>query len=154
MNRDIKFRGKRFDTGEWVMGDMCRMMSDDNLCIMPDSFFATRHFGKDEDNNPIIENSLAIGGFYPVVKDTVGQFTTKIDRNNECIFEDDIIKTPLGHICIIKWDHVREIKSDDAYEYTCFCYHHVIQSKNYHFDEAHRCEVIGNVHEHPHLIKP
>lgn len=90
----------------------------------------------------------------PTTSNKVMQFTGLHDKNGKDIFEGDIIKTPLGHICIIKWDHVREVKTDDAYEYTGFCYHNVAQSKNYHFDEAHRCEVIGNIHEHPHLLKP
>lgn len=67
MNREIKFRGKRIDNGEWVYGYLA-----------------------DEDYiNDIYSIDLSS---IEVDRDTVGQFTGLSDKNGKEIFEGDIIK--------------------------------------------------------------
>lgn len=81
--REILFRGKRVDNGEWVEGYYVK---------------ATHHWhehGVHEDW--IVGGASQNGGWftvnnrYAVVAETVGQFTGVIDRNDNKIFEGDIV---------------------------------------------------------------
>lgn len=65
--RDILFRGKDKDTGEWVYG-----------CYV------------NQFNTPLMYATN--GDVYEVDPDTVGQFIGLLDVNGERIFEDDIIR--------------------------------------------------------------
>lgn len=69
MIRDILFRGKRVDNGEWVQGMPCSDL----------------HGGVDA-------IQAFNGGIYEVIPETVGQFTGMYDKFNNKIFEGDIVK--------------------------------------------------------------
>jgi uncharacterized phage protein (TIGR01671 family) len=94
MKREILFRGKRVDNGEWVDGMLAYFFDNPkNAMIMPTCYFGTRDFGgEDEKGNPIIEDEMAMGGFINVIPETVGQFTGITDKNGGRIFEGDLIE--------------------------------------------------------------
>ena len=122
--REILFRGKRADNGEWVTGLLGRY-------------------------NPNFECANIINEFeliVPVKTETVGQYTGLTDKNGTKIFEGNIVnfKTTAYHFknCRIKYQscYARYCAIDNkGYEYP--------------MDKTFEYEVIGNIHDNPELIK-
>ena len=145
--REILFRGKRCDNGEWVQGFYVR---------------ADHHWHK----NGIHKDWIALGASanggwfalhnkYAVKAETCGQFTGLTDKNGKKIFEGDIVAQ--------NWyDH--DEPSDDSFGEVVFCEYDCsfsvmdIQKDGivplgrchaYHWE----AEVIGNIHDNPELLE-
>ena len=125
--REILFRGKRTDNGEWVEGLVARY-------------------------NPKFDCANIVDGFeslVPVKTETVGQYTGLTDENGQKIFEGDIVKGdreyftythPYGRVIydggqfLIAFDDVLE-------DIECFG------------AWANAVEIIGNIHDNPELVE-
>lgn len=145
--REILFRGKRKDNGEWVEGgSIFRLMNK-----IGEHFFIPQ-FGEGliatHDDN--IMNIVALENMtmYRVIPETVGQYTGLKDKNGKKIFEGDIIsrKTTIEK-------RIYRILFDEG----AFCYlydRNTFPLTDYEFGlYCEDVEVIGNIHDNPELLK-
>jgi len=139
--RDILFRGKRIDNGEWIQG----------------------HYGGYTLMSGVTINAISvpyknsIGGSlcYDVDSTTVGQYTGLTDKNSKKIFEGDIIKI------VPDYDYSDDYSISKVYSYNgIFCV-------DYHGDDFDSTalgflndylpdgdfEVIGNIYDNPELLE-
>ena len=122
--REIMFRGKRVDNGEWAYGDLA-FKKDGTPCIR----FWTK---------------LGIFTARAVIPETVGQYTGLTDKNGTKIFEGDIVLFNVDERGVVYYDN----------EETSFMmeYGNCIVQMGYCFCSR-DLEVIGNIHDNPEFLK-
>lgn len=152
--RTIKFRGKKPYTGDWVFGDLLHIAGG---CLI--------YFGSNTDTTkPDIEecNPVAVELFNDevavVLSDTVGQFTGLTDKNGAEIYEGDIIRSPLGHVVIVKFGYKEHIVKHDIFTDRFAAYGWIVGNvingiTDFLDNEFLQGEVIGNIHDNPELLK-
>lgn len=126
--REILFRGKRIDNGEWVYGNL-------NYGTIEIKSIKGSYYISDFDVNPWDKK------FYPVIPESVGQYTGLTDKNGKKIFEGDIIFDPE-----LKENHI--VMFDEG----GFCTEEMFLQFYLCFDEM-EVEVIGNIYDNPELLE-
>lgn len=131
MTREIKFRGKRLDNGEWVYGDLIQAQSGATSIIANLSPF-------ESDNDFRIVRGRILG----VNPDTIGQYTGLKDGNGKDIYEGDVVKHVFEDDIIIGevvwWTEVCGLCiriKDEMYGLSSYCW------------------VIGNIYDNPELLE-
>ena len=153
MKREIIFRGKRIDNGEWVY-----------------SYFwhIKEHYNPKLSNRHCIK-SIKNGLDYEVIPETVGQFTGLTDKNGVKIFEGDVIQWTFGKHY---WEAVVQStpESQSVNLYTLETFHNCtkdMETEEYTYERSdsrggfrndvtylsNKSEVIGNIHDNPELLK-
>ena len=122
--REILFRGKRKDNGEWVEG---------YLYVTQKGQYEISRYSESYD----CERFTAV-----VIPETVGQYTGVTDKNGKKIFEGDIVTMPAygggKHKTVVYFKNGK----------------FAVDGSNYHFKDIapKRMEVIGNMHDNQELI--
>lgn len=148
MERKIKFRGKRFDNGEWVVG---------SLLSIEDTCFIIEEGDFDFDYRTEAHAFWFDCTQKEVDPDTIGQFTGLLDKNGKEIYEGDILRSPLGNVVIVKFGYKEHIVKHDIFTDSFAAYGWIVENvKNGITDfldnEFLQGEVIGNIHDNPSLI--
>jgi len=81
--REIRFRGRRKDNGEWVYG---WLIGDTQTFIISSFMITYRNTGE-----KTIDPSCS--SIFEVIHETVGQYTGHVDKNLKEIYEKDLVKT-------------------------------------------------------------
>ena len=125
--REIVFRGKRTDTGEWVYGNL---LQDSGLCFIVKNI--------EELTEKPFNGCL-------VNPDTVGQYTGLKDRNGRDVWEGDLLLTPEGDIMVAEW-------RDAQIMTRCVRPHNPCYKNSLTFAYP-VSVVIGNIHDNPELLE-
>ena len=138
--REILFRGKRKDNGEWVCGDLLQDKDLEKCYIEYFEYYSS-------ENGPQRDYCQC-----EVIPETVGQYTGLTDKNGKKIFEGDIVKIKdYSKGCALNYEQPTSnwvVKWNDKYAQFTIDYMSLLPYK--HFDES---EVIGNIHDNPELLK-
>jgi uncharacterized phage protein (TIGR01671 family) len=134
--REIKFRGKRVDNGEWVYG-----------CLIYDNVQTRIAVDLTQYNSKYCDTKS-----FEVAPETVGQFTGLLDRHGKEIYEEDIYKKHNNTYLVIWTSHgfMWQTIYDNWLNKNIFSraeksWLSEIDCKNF-------IEVIGNIHDNPELI--
>lgn len=129
--REILFRGKRIDNGDWAEGTPFQEYNNfwgEWLWLIQTKHPLT--------NVPYLHLEIA--------RKTISQFTGLADKNGKKIFEGDILKGSWNTILIVFYDDVSasyRVKTPTGYE----------RDPSYYGID--RLEVIGNIHDNPELLE-
>ena len=145
--KEILFRGKRKDNGEWIEGYFLQLHRSERAFIVPKQFVQRGILRMSGETPPKI---ISI----EVIPETVGQFTGLTDKNGKKIFEGDIVKEWSSH-----WK--TPLKTEiNIYEVVCEYLGslHLIRKTEYGENSTplYRrsvVEVIGNIYDSPELLE-
>lgn len=133
--REILFRGKRIDNGEWVEGFYCQRkekilggIKTRHMILVPDA------------------DSYSGARWIDVNPTTVGQYTGLTDKNGKKIFEGDVVKgfyKPTDKLVC------GSVKYENHLARMLILNRGVCAGLSH----CHHVEVIGNIHDNPELLE-
>lgn len=138
--RDIKFRGKRLDNGEWVYGSLVRGVEVDDpnnvtWWIFEDTTAHQMHLVKYQ---------------HPIDPATIGQYTGLKDKNGKEIYEGDIL------YCISRFDNANMVVIFEDGEFRmvlCEKYKTYETGGGFYAIRCFEKEIIGNIYDNPELLE-
>lgn len=133
--REIKFRGKRINNGEWVFGDLIQWKCGS------------------KDIAPMESDNIQ----YCVIPDTVGQFTGLKDKNGREIFEGDIVNFDDSPYSVYAHPYTGKVvfyKGQFCVEYYEDCFTTRFYTPLFKDDFADKkTTVLGNIYDNPELLE-
>lgn len=154
MKREILFRGKRVDNGEWIYGrglQQCKdELGNEIVAIFEDVVKSEKYIKKE---------GRYILYYVPVNPETFGQYTGMKDKNGKNIFEEDIVRfsyitdgiEPIEIECLAK-----VVFEDGSFMIKCVKghVHNSMQRALFTMDYFNiKVEVVGNITDNPELMK-
>lgn len=132
MNREIKFRGKCLDNGEWVYGDLNHGIS-----------YTADGAKRDYRIGPV-------GNFYSVDPNTVGQYSGLHNGDSEAIYEGDVVQFYDEFEC--KRITALVIWNKDFCSFDCAIGGEPVCGLSSAIVEFNDFELLGNIFDHPELL--
>ena len=135
--RQIKFRGKDIETGEWLYGYLVQPIGQNPSIYVQD----------------VKTEGVASFFVYDVEESTVGQFTELLDKNENEIYDGDIVKAPL--LDPIFRDILKDAFTEAVVKYNngAFVVSYYNESHNIYIQDLYeKIEVIGNIHDNTDIL--
>ena len=147
MEREILFRGKRKDNGEWICGDLLQDV-ESGICAI------VSYVNLGGNIHDLSESCI-----FAVIPEIVGQYTGLTDKNGVKIFEGDIVKGTAysaTRIGVIVWiDEISSfgVRRVNAPNPTAWVNSSILRCVSLGKTDEFAAEVIGNIHDNPELLK-
>jgi len=140
--REILFRGKRIDNGEWVYGNLEQDIETGTVRIKGYDYFIS----VDSDGTKYCKMFC-----HEVKPETVGQYTGEIDTNGSKIFEDDVVKRKAFYPPCCD-DCVKGFTGVVGFIASAFKVQGINQFDNVEDNLRWGYTIIGNTHDNPELL--
>lgn len=142
--RDILFRGKRLDNGEWIYGSLLVVGDERQICVITRFIPDTRDWETVEfyEKNPSYTFRQ-----YKVDPETVGQWTGLVDKNGVKIFDGDIVDTKRWYV-----RYLPDFNGDYGMAAGWYLQRDNFESwQELEINDEH--EVLGNIYDNPELLE-